>query len=382
MIRKKPLTEEAVRRLSDRVNARGVPVDEELCRKGAALWQEHIDREMAAGRPRPRQTGPTKFAALLAASNGGRIFDAFNYMGAKTGRWTSTEPNLQNLPRSIPDIAERDAAVDDILTLGCDDFSAKYPNVAETLSGCVRGAVRAGEDRLLYRCDYSQIEARVLAWLAGEEWALETFREGRDIYCETASRILGVEVTPDMKLERTIGKSACLSLGYNAGADVMLARLKAYGVEMTREQAQAIVTEWRCANEKIVTFWDSFDRVAWQCARGGREFVLPLPSGRRLVYDLMMAGGAMVERETGRKVYGGMLAENMTQAVARDILAEALDNCDWMTLPVVMHVHDEIVVEDVDGQDGERLREAMLTLPKWADGLPLEAVWSCGLRYS
>jgi DNA polymerase len=239
--------------------------------------------------------------------------------------------------------------------------------------------------------DYASIEARVVAWIANEEWALQAFRDGRDIYVETAARMS----TPSTPLTRFQGKVAVLALGYNGGVN----SLRAMGAEGNDEELLRLVQVWRRANPRIVRLWEvmgdaveSGGRVGphIRISRHGSTMKMHLPSGRAIVYhDVKWERYVVVDDKTGKKIhkegwryadpkrggarigtYGGRLVENATQAIARDVLAEALIRLEDAGYAVVGHVHDEVIVESTDLPGVEKL---MVQQPSWASGLPLDA---------
>ena len=250
--------------------------------------------------------------------------------------------------------------------------------------------------------DFSAIEARVLAWLAGENWVLDEFRGKGKIYEATASRMFHIPQETIIKGHpnyeyRQKGKQATLSCGYGGGVGA----LKAMGAKMPEEEMQPLVDAWRAANPNIVAFWNAMDRAARNVirsktsARVGKvtlywqddKMLIRLPSGRNLCYQsphftmnrfgndaigyyAPNAAGQMVEQET----FGGKLAENATQAIARDILAHAMLNLEVVGYPIVFHVHDEAVMEmPVDEGSMEHACAVMGQPPDWALDLPLRA---------
>ena len=235
--------------------------------------------------------------------------------------------------------------------------------------------------------DYSAIEARVIAWLAHEEWALEAFRSGRDIYVETAERMS----TRDNKLDRSQGKVAVLALGYNGAVN----SLRAMGASGSDADLKKLVYSWRRANANIVQLWDDLDDAFYRGGRAGRLEVvvedksrfLVLPSGRSIAYhqvgfkmDQMGRRRATFRSPQGFRTdtYGGRLAENATQAVARDVLAEAIVRLHENERTVVGHVHDEILVE---GEDLAGTQQIMVQVPAWAEGLPIDGEGFVCKRY-
>lgn len=331
---------------------------------------------------------------------GNRVRGTIQYFGAHTGRWAGRGVQLQNLPSvTAGDDAKTQAFVDRVMNEPAENFS-----ISE-LKPLIRGALMAPAGQTLTVCDYSAIEARVLAWLAGEEWVLEAFRAGRDIYIETSARMFHVPYE-EAKPLRKKGKVAVLALGYGGGINA----LKAMGAEGTDAELEEIKQTYRAANPRIAKFWADMDRAMRN--RSGRvgEYitVLPkanglvtikLPSGRELLYhklhfrtvskfDKEVEALHFLDPKSHRAViptYGGRLTENVTQAVARDVLAQALVNLDKENVAVVAHVHDEVIAEG--GVTVERMKELMGAgvgnplAPPWADGLPLAAEGYYCARY-
>lgn len=327
-----------------------------------------------------------KFAAALESlSPDGRMRGCFRFFGAHTGRWSGQRVQPQNLPRATVDDPE--AAILDLkMGLGA---------TPHTLKALVRSMFIGP----LTVVDYASIEARVVAWLANEEWALAAFREGRDIYVETAARMS----TPSTQLTRFQGKVAVLALGYNGGVN----SLRAMGAEGDNDTLQRLVNVWRRANPRIVKLWgrmqdavDAGGKVGphIKITRRGDSMKMHLPSGRAISYHGVRWERFVVkDPTTGRKIrkegyryndpkrggarigtYGGRLVENATQAVARDVLAEALVRLDEAGYPVVGHVHDEVIVESTDLDEVTRL---MVQSPRWGRGLPIDGEGYLADRY-
>ena len=324
-------------------------------------------------------------AALLGMSDeDDRLRGQFQFFGAHTGRWAGRGVQLQNLPSRVKfkDEVEQAGALLDLIDL---DLGAD----SETLKKLVR-AMFLGPFTVV---DYSSIEARVIAWLAGEEWALQAFRAGRDIYVETAERMS----TPGNKLTRFQGKVAVLALGYNGG----IRSLRNMGGEGTDEDLQYLVTQWRDTNQRIVSFWKKLDTAFRyggsagphiRVEKRGKDRLVYLPSGRPITYHAcglrkkMTMYGEREEiffrdwRKNGVRTgtYGGKLAENVTQAVARDVLAEALVRLDSRGYPIVAHVHDEVIIES---DEIDEISSIMTVVPKWAKGLPIDGAGFTCERY-
>lgn len=331
---------------------------------------------------------------------GNRVRGTIQYFGAHTGRWAGRGVQLQNLPSvTAGDDEKTQAFVDRVMNEPAENFS-----ISE-LKPLIRGALMAPAGQTLTVCDYSAIEARVLAWLAGEEWVLEAFRAGRDIYIETAARMFHVPYDEARPLRKK-GKVAVLALGYGGGINA----LKAMGAEGTDAELEEIKQTYRAANPRIAKFWADMDRAMRN--RSGRvgEYItvhpkanglvtIKLPSGRELFYhklhfrtvskfDKEVEALHFLDPKSHRAViptYGGRLTENVTQAVARDVLAHALVNLDKENVAVVAHVHDEVIAEG--GVTVERMKELMGAgpgnplSPPWSEGLPLAAEGYYCARY-
>jgi len=333
-------------------------------------------------------------AALERTSDDDRLRGAFQFYGAHTGRWAGRGVQLQNLPREslIPKSmeVEPDEKKDAIISDAVLDLKLTGAAPAVTLKALVRSMF----DGPFTVVDYSAIEARVIAWLAGEQWALDAFAAGRDIYVETAERMGG--------MTRQAGKVAVLALGYNGG----IGSLQAMGAEGTDYYLKHLVHQWRDANPAIVGFWQDVEKGFMRGSgtagetelisfeRDGDDRLIRLPSGRALVYhDVRVtwvtdAWGNRRRRATfldpkpGQPrvgTYGGRLSENITQAVARDVLGQAILNLDAAGIPAVGHVHDEILT--LGGYSVDKVREYMLDMPDWTAGLPLAAEGFTCQRY-
>ena len=340
-----------------------------------------------------------KYDAMLAtACSDARARGMFQFYGSHTGRWAGRHVQLQNLPQNhISDLA---GARDDVMRQDYDALTRKYDDVPDILSQLVRTAFIPSEGMKFIVADYSSIEARVVSWYAGEEWRLEVFRHDGDIYSETASRMFGVHVAkhgPNAEL-RQKGKRAELACGYGGSVGAIKA-MGAVEMGIPEEELRGIVDAWRKANPAIVRFWWDVDRAAKTAIRNRRPvrlgrlvmsdergiLFIQLPSGRKLAYQkaavgLNRFGGEGITHlgvdGTTRKwrtleTYGPKLVENIVQATSRDILAHAIGL--MKALRVVMHIHDEIVVEAPVSMKVDDIVQIMTTLPSWADGLPLSA---------
>ena len=317
-----------------------------------------------------------KYAAALGSSSAdGRLRGQFRFFGAHTGRWSSRGVQIQNLPRA--ELAQTEGHILDVL-LG------NNPG-PEVLKGLVR-ALFVGPFTVV---DYSAIEARGLAWVAGEEWVLEAFRNKRDIYVETANRMS----TPSNPMTRQHGKVAVLALGYQGGKDA----LRNMGATGTDEELTVLRDLYREANPKIRRLWFSMERafveggtagrLKVQKANRGRDRHLILPSGRALIYrGVRVVGSGRDQRILfddpkgyDADTYGGRLVENAVQATCRDVLAQALVSLDDAGYKVVGHVHDEVIVDGRASVD--EISSVMCRMPGWARGLPLDAEGFVTQRY-
>lgn len=314
-------------------------------------------------------------AALRATSRDGRLRGSFRFFGAHTGRWAGRGVQLQNLARPAKGFPADDAEIEALIL----DVKLGLGAEADELKSLVR-SMFVGP---LTVVDYSAIEARVVAWLAGEQWALDAFAAGRDIYVETAERMS----TPSNRLDRSQGKVAVLALGYQGWVN----SLRVMGAEGSDEHLARLAKQWRRANPNIVGLWEQTQDVFRTGGRAGKRITLErngserrmrLPSGRAIHYHGCQFGDKMSFRDArmGWRVdtYGGRLVENATQAVARDILAEALVRLRDNGFRVVGHVHDEILVET---EDVDTVRSLMIEPPTWAAGLPIDGEGFVCRRY-
>ena len=348
------------------------------------------------------KTSVKKYEAMArTVCRDGRVHGLLQFGGAsRTFRWAGRLVQVQNLPQNhLPDL---DLAREIVKAGDEKQLELLFGSVTNTLSELIRTAFIPRDGCRFIVADFSAIEARVLAWLAGEEWVLEEFRGSGKIYEATASRMFHIPQETIVKGHpnyeyRQKGKQATLSCGYGGG----IGALKAMGAKMPEEEMQPLVDAWRAANPSIVAFWGALDRAARtvirrkETARAGRvtlywqddKLFIRLPSGRNLCYQsphftenrfgsdaigyyAPNAAGQMVEQET----FGGKLAENATQAIARDILAHAMQGLEAAEYPVVFHVHDEAIMEVPIGKGSlEEACRIMAIPPDWAKDLPLRA---------
>ena len=332
-----------------------------------------------------------------------RIRGLLQLHGTRTGRWAGKLVQMQNLPQNhINDI---DLARELLKEGDLDTMELCYGNVADTLSQLIRTAFVAPEGRTFAVCDFSAIEARVLAWLAGEEWVLEVFRGHGKIYEATAAQMYGVPIEEITKADprRQKGKIAVLALGYQGAVGALESMAKNYHMSLSKKDMATIVEDWRNANPHIVKLWAKLEKTAQRCVSTGipqqtagltfkmqnKTMTVQLPSGRLLSYFHMTAGVNRwgkpslkflgVDPDTKKwgwiETYGGKLTENIIQAIARDCLTHTLLQLDELAFQTVFHVHDEVVCEvPADNADGElrAIQDVFATVPEWAEGLPLK----------
>lgn len=340
-----------------------------------------------------------KYQAMeIAVCADGRARGMFQFYGAnRTGRWAGRIIQMQNLPQNhLEDLAEARGLV------RCGAFDALemlYEDVPDTLSQIIRTAFIPQGDRKLIVADFSAIEARVIAWLAGEEWRQKVFAEGKDIYCASASQMFGVPVEKHgiNGHLRQKGKIAELALGYGGSVGALKA-MGALEMGLSEEELPPLVDAWRQANPNITKLWWDVDRAAMEAVRfkhtnktHGIEFscrsgmlFITLPSGRQLSYvkpkvgtnkfggDCITYEGVGSTKKWERlDSYGPKFVENIVQATARDILCYAMNT--FRCCSIVMHIHDEVVIEADRRMSLQAVCDQMGRTPPWAEGLQLRA---------
>ena len=356
-------------------------------------------REVLSLRQQLAKSSVKKYTAMEnAVCADSRAHGMFQFYGAnRTGRFSGRLIQLQNLYKNtMPDLAQARALV---RSGNYEALSLLYEDIPDTLSQLIRTAFVPQDGRKLIVADFSAIEARVLAWFAGEKWVLEVFEKGGDIYCETAARMFHcrVEKHGENAELRQKGKQATLSCGYGGSVGALKA-MGALEAGMTEEELQPLVDSWREANPNIVRFWWDVDRAVKDCIRQrvptethGLHFdyrsamlFITLPSGRRLAYvkprigenqfggeSVTYMGVSGTKKWERLESYGPKFVENIVQGTARDILCYAmqtLKNCS-----IVAHVHDEIIIEADRRMSVEAVCEQMGRTPPWAKGLKLRA---------
>lgn len=373
-------------------------------------------RRMLEIRQELGKTSNKKYNALEAAvCADGRVRGLLQFYGAnRTGRWAGRIVQPQNLPRTYIDGGLLPLARELVKNRQRDALQAIFGSVPDTLSQLIRTAFTASPGHTLVDADFSAIEARVIAWLAGEEWVLDVFRTHGKIYEATASQMFNIPLERIKKGSpeygyRQKGKVATLALGYQGGTGSLVS-MGALRNGLTEEELPDIVDRWRNANPNIVNFWYTVDAAAREAVNTGRRIELwdgrlafaresdpdndldfltiRLPSGRKLYYAKPHMGvnrfgqpslgywgmNQKTKKWERLETYGGKLVENITQAVARDCLAEAIDHLEAAGYPVVFHIHDEVVIDaGPDKADLDDVIRIMSQVPSWAEGLPLNA---------
>lgn len=376
---------------------------------------DHVQR-MLEIRQELGKTSTKKYDAIEAAvCDDGRVRGLLQFYGAnRTGRWAGRLVQVQNLPRTYTEPLE--FARELVKGRKLDALRTVYGSPNDTLSQLIRTVFVAAPGNILIDADFSAIEARVISWLADEEWRLEVFRTHGKIYEASASQMFGVPLerikkgNPEYSL-RQRGKVAELALGYQGGVPAMrqmdTGKLLA---DLPDEEIKDIVDKWRNTNPKIRNLWYSFNDAAIRviqnggslrvrcctfarecdCIRGTTCMTISLPSGRKLYYVEPSVGenrwggpsitymGVNDKNKWGRiETYGGKLVENVVQAIARDCLAQAIEHLEAAGLPVVFHIHDEVVIDTAafDTNDAmlDKVVKIMSTPIPWAEGLPLGA---------
>jgi DNA polymerase len=369
-------------------------------------------KRMLEIRQESSKTSIKKYATMeTTLCNDGRIRGLLQFYGAnRTGRWAGRFVQMQNLPRNY--LETLDHARECVKHQKIDTLKVVYGNIPDTLSQLIRTAFIPSGGRTFVVSDYSAIEARVIAWMAGEEWRQEVFATHGKIYEASASAMFGVPIekivkgNPEYAL-RSKGKIAELALGYQgaAGALITMGALK---MGLSEDELPEIVTKWRQANKKIVNLWYAIGGAAIKTMQtgqanevkgvifaregdfdNGQDFLtVQLPSGRKLFYvkpflapnqwdrDALFYQGMdqTTKKWVSLQTYGGKLTENIVQAIARDCLAVAIDRLACKGYEMVMSVHDEVILDcPMEMADLERVNAIMGEPIEWAPGLLLNA---------
>lgn len=372
-------------------------------------------RRMLEIRQELGKTSTKKYDAIeQAVCSDNRVRGLLQFYGAnRTGRWAGRLVQVQNLPRTYTENLE--LARNLVKERKLDNLKLTYGSVSDTLSQLIRTAFVAAPGNVLIDADFSAIEARVISWLAGEEWRLEVFRTHGKIYEASASQMFGVPIekikkgNPEYSL-RQKGKVAELALGYQ-GSTGALINMGALDMGIPENDLSDIVSRWREANKRIRDLWYKVDSAAvrvivqggsigvnnlifsheWDANQNTDYLTVTLPSGRKLYYNAPQIGenqwgnpsiSYMGMDQTTKKwkrieTYGGKLVENCVQAIARDCLAQAIEHLEAAGLPVVFHIHDEVVIDVKPWADSDTMLNTVVKIMSrpvpWAPGLPLNA---------
>lgn len=330
----------------------------------------------------------------------GRIRGAFQFYGAsRSGRWAGRGVQLQNLPQNhMPDLASARSLV---CRQDMDTLSVLYDSVPDVLSELIRTAFVPAPGKKFIVADFSAIEARVLAWLAGETWRSDVFAAGGDIYCASASKMFGVPVEKHGVNGhlRQKGKVAELALGYGGGVGALMA-MGALEMGVPENELQGLVTAWRSASPNICRLWWNTDaavktairerrkvnlfNLSFEC-RAGMLFI-SLPSGRDLCYarprfgenrfggeSVNYLGVGPTKKWERIESYGPKFVENIVQGISRDLLCAAMMRLEREGYRIVAHVHDEVILEADQGETVDTVCSLMGQAPDWAPGLQLRA---------
>lgn len=407
----------SVSQLKTWLDERGIPMDT-LGKKNVTEMIGELDKngvdaeavDMLKLRLQMAKSSVKKYqAAERCVCPDGRARGLFQFYGAsRTGRYSGRNIQLQNLPQNH--ISTLDQARE-LVKMGCFDMvESIYGNTPDVLSQLIRTMLIPKEGCEFIVADFSAIEARVLAWEAGEQWVLDAFQNGEDLYCATASQMFHVPVVKhgvngDLRQK---GKIATLACGYGGSSGALIS-MGALQMGLKEEELPEIIDSWREANPKIVQYWWDVEKAAMQAFKnkerkdiGKISFVfysgtlwMVLPSGRKLAYlkpkqqpnrfgrmSLTYEGVGQNHKWARQETYSGRLVENATQAIARDILAEAMARIEGKGLSIVAHVHDEVIIEAPrDKYTVDEICRLMATSPDWCGGLPLAAAGYKGDYY-
>jgi DNA polymerase len=368
------------------------------------------------------KTSTAKYEAMKNSSAAdGRIRDVLMYHGALTGRWSGKLVQFQNLPRgNIKDMA---TAIKLIKQGSAKRIEMLHGNVMTFMSAAIRGMICAPEGKLLVVSDFAAIEARVLGWLAGSEKMLKQFRNGEDLYKDMASKIYHVPVEEVTSEQRQLGKAAILGAGYGMGPDKFLQTCLSWGIQVHEGLARTAINTYRTTYGQVPQCWWDQEKAAHAAVRTRQKIICgritwfmengflkcKLPSGRCLHYYAPKFeqrnadwGGGWELTYLGEKMgkayrigtYGGKLVENIVQAIARDLMAEAMLRVEAAGFEVVLSIHDELVAEfnpltiKVHDEDLfseeillDKFESLMAETPDWALGCPVEASGWVGKHY-
>lgn len=387
------------------LNAHGIrakSVDKQTVGRLLSFDRMHpVIREVLKLRQNGAKSSTAKYDAMLHAVNeDGRMRGLLVYHGAATGRWSGKLVQPQNFPRP----QKKQDELDEIIAkLKADEDVSEHGAGTVLASDLLRSMLVAKDGHRLMFADYSAIEARVLAWVAGQDDLVETFRKGGDVYKDMASAIYNVDVAQVTDNQRQIGKMASLGCGFGMGGKRFAEQCASMGIKVDEDEAKRIVSVYREKNNRIAQYWRDIEQDFVEMVKGaGRVGTvgLPLPSGRLLTYH----NPRIIQRETpwgemrdtaqvdtlnsvtrqwvSQIIWGGLLTENVVQATARDIMATAMMALEVKGYNVILSVHDEIISEVPDDFGSlDEMIDIMTRVPAWAEGCPINAEGKEGKRY-
>jgi DNA polymerase bacteriophage-type len=360
-----------------------------------------VIREVLTLRQNGAKSSTAKYDAMLHAVNGdGRMRGLLVYHGAATGRWSGKLVQPQNFPRP----QKKQDELDEIIAkLKAGEDVSEHGAGTVLASDLLRSMLVAEDGHRLMFADYSAIEARVLAWIAGQTDLVETFRNGGDVYKEMASAIYNVNVENVTDGQRQVGKMAILGCGYGMGGKRFAEQCATMGIKVDEDEAKRIVSVYREKNDRIALYWRNIEQDFVEMVKeAGRVGTIPLslPSGRLLTYH----SPRIIQRETpwgamrdtaqvdtlnsvtrqwvSQIIWGGLLTENVVQATARDLMATAMMALEVKGYNVILSVHDEIISEVPDNFGSlDEMIDIMTQVPAWAKGCPINAEGKEGKRY-
>jgi len=339
-----------------------------------------------------------KYDKLLDIAPLGEACGLLRYHGAATGRWSGNLFQPQNLPR--PDFGDTDLCIEFFCKRDPEEIELLYGDPLDALSSCIRGMIKAREGHRLIVGDFSQIESRVLAWLAGDTEKLKAYEGGDDIYKRNAAAAFKVPYSTITKYQRTIGKVIELACGYQGSVGAFHQFAAIYGLTIGDSEAKALIQAWRAGNPRVVSYWYAINAAAIAAVdnpgeeyshrnvafkvQGGFLFCR-LPSGGLLAYHRPHLKSGLYGAQVGfwgvnpitkkygeQETYGGKLVGNITQAVARGLMADRMLALDAAGYPLLLTVHDEIIAEAPYGFGSlDDFNKIMQGVPAWAIGIPL-----------
>ena len=360
-----------------------------------------VIREVLTLRQNGAKSSTAKYDAMLHAVNGdGRMRGLLVYHGAATGRWSGRLVQPQNFPRP----QKKQDELDEIIAkLKADGDVSEHGAGTVLASDLLRSMLVAKDGHRLMFADYSAIEARVLAWVAGQHDLVETFRNGGDVYKEMASAIYNVDVENVTDAQRQVGKMAILGCGYGMGGKRFAEQCATMGIKVDEDEAKRIVSVYREKNNKIAQYWRDIEQDFVEMVKeAGRVGTIPLslPSGRSLTYhnpriklretpwgalrDTAQVDtlNSVTRQWVSQIIWGGLLTENVVQATARDMMATAMMALEVKGYNVILSVHDEIISEVPDNFGSlDEMIDIMTRVPAWAQGCPINAEGKQGKRY-